>query len=272
MRSFSDIAGQQSTSLAVVAPGIAEALFATALGLFAAIPAVIAYNRFSFAVNRLEARLQRFADGFHATLSRELEVEGGGRGVSDPPRNGEGGRPKDGGGVEGVGTDPSTMTLRAMVPLPVPGRNFSVAMGPILGPGRRGRRSPMAEINVTPMVDVMLVLLIIFMVTAPLLATGVQVDLPESKAAALDQDQRPVSISMDAQGNVFVDDLPVPEGALPVRLGDIARAATEPGGPRIFLRADRTLDYGRVMAVMGEINRAGLRRVAMVSIPPGEAR
>jgi biopolymer transport protein TolQ len=76
MRSFSDIAGQQSTSLAVVAPGIAEALFATALGLFAAIPAVIAYNRFSYGINRLEARLQRFADGFHGTLSRELELEG----------------------------------------------------------------------------------------------------------------------------------------------------------------------------------------------------
>jgi biopolymer transport protein TolQ len=76
MRSFSDIAGEQSTSLAVVAPGIAEALFATALGLFAAIPAVIAYNRFSFGINRFEARLQRFADGFHGTLSRELEVEG----------------------------------------------------------------------------------------------------------------------------------------------------------------------------------------------------
>jgi biopolymer transport protein TolQ len=76
MRSFSDIAGQQSTSLAVVAPGIAEALFATAIGLFAAIPAVIAYNRFSFGINRFEARLQRFADGFHGTLSRELEVEG----------------------------------------------------------------------------------------------------------------------------------------------------------------------------------------------------
>ena len=75
MRSFSDIAGQQSTSLAVVAPGIAEALFATALGLFAAIPAVIAYNRFSYGINRLEARLMRFADGFHGTLSRELEFE-----------------------------------------------------------------------------------------------------------------------------------------------------------------------------------------------------
>ncbi len=75
MRSFTDIAGAQNTSLAVVAPGIAEALFATALGLFAAIPAVIAYNRFSFTINRVEARLQRFADGFHGTLSRELEVE-----------------------------------------------------------------------------------------------------------------------------------------------------------------------------------------------------
>ena len=76
MRSFSDIAGAQNTSLAVVAPGIAEALFATALGLFAAIPAVIAYNRFSYGINRMEARLGRFADRFHGTLSRELEMEG----------------------------------------------------------------------------------------------------------------------------------------------------------------------------------------------------
>jgi biopolymer transport protein TolQ len=76
MRSFGDIAGANNTSLAVVAPGIAEALFATALGLFAAIPAVIAYNRMSFGINRLEARLQRFADAFHGTLSRELEAEG----------------------------------------------------------------------------------------------------------------------------------------------------------------------------------------------------
>ena len=76
MRSFSDIAGANNTSLAVVAPGIAEALFATALGLFAAIPAVVAYNRMSFGINRMEARLQRFAEGFHGTLSRELENEG----------------------------------------------------------------------------------------------------------------------------------------------------------------------------------------------------
>jgi biopolymer transport protein TolQ len=75
MRSFTAIAAEQNSSLAVVAPGIAEALFATALGLFAAIPALIAYNRFSHALNRMEARLNRFADGFHATLSRELEIE-----------------------------------------------------------------------------------------------------------------------------------------------------------------------------------------------------
>jgi biopolymer transport protein TolQ len=74
MRSFTAIAAEQNSSLAVVAPGIAEALFATALGLFAAIPAVVAYNRFSHRMNRLEARLNRFADGFHATLSRELEL------------------------------------------------------------------------------------------------------------------------------------------------------------------------------------------------------
>jgi len=74
MRAFTDIAGQQSTNLAVVAPGIAEALFATALGLFAAIPAVIAYNRLTHHLNRFEAKLNRFADGFHATLSRELEL------------------------------------------------------------------------------------------------------------------------------------------------------------------------------------------------------
>jgi biopolymer transport protein TolR len=79
-------------------------------------------------------------------------------------------------------------------------------MSPILGSQRRARRSPMAEINVTPMVDVMLVLLIIFMVTAPLLVAGVPVDLPDSKAGALDQERRPVQISLEADGGLFLDD------------------------------------------------------------------
>jgi|SRR5688572_18315947 len=140
-----------------------------------------------------------------------------------------------------------------------------MAMGPILGAGRRGRRSPMSEINVTPMVDVMLVLLIIFMVTAPLLTAGVQVDLPESKAAALEQDQEPVSVSIDASGGIFIDDAAVTPDALGERLRQVKARSSQEGGPRIYLRADRTLDYGRVMQLMGELDRAGLRRVALVS-------
>ncbi|MEA3041107.1 MAG: biopolymer transport protein TolR [Sphingomonadales bacterium] len=145
-------------------------------------------------------------------------------------------------------------------------------MGPILGLGRRGRRSPMAEINVTPMVDVMLVLLIIFMVTAPLLAAGVQVDLPDSKAAPLEQERAPVAVTIDASGAIFVDEAPVAEADLAARLRQVAAASPEQGGPRIFLRADRALDYGRVMRVMGELNRANLRRVALVSTGADQPR
>ena len=131
---------------------------------------------------------------------------------------------------------------------------------------RGGRRAPMAEINVTPLVDVMLVLLIIFMITAPLLVAGVPVDLPDSRAGALDQDARPVQIALDAQGGIFIDDDAVSEAALPQRLAAIAAQPEPPEGRRIYLRADRGLDYGRVMRVMGELNRAGLNRVALVSV------
>ena len=141
-----------------------------------------------------------------------------------------------------------------------------MAMGPILGNERRGRRTPMAEINVTPMVDVMLVLLIIFMVTAPLLVAGVPVDLPDSKAGALDQEVKPVQISLDRSGAIFLDEAPIAPEALGPRLAAIAASSREEGGPRIFLRADTGLDYGRVMRVMGEINSAGLRKVALVSV------
>jgi biopolymer transport protein TolR len=141
-----------------------------------------------------------------------------------------------------------------------------MAMGPILGSNRRGRRTPMAEINVTPMVDVMLVLLIIFMVTAPLLVAGVPVDLPDSKAGALDQEVKPVQISLASGGAIFIDEEPVTEQMLPVRLAEIARTTREEGGPRVFLRGDKGLDYGFVMRVMGELNAAGLRKVALVSV------
>ena len=141
------------------------------------------------------------------------------------------------------------------------------------GIGRRGGgrgRAPMAEINVTPFVDVMLVLLIIFMVTAPLLVTGVPVDLPESRANALDQEQEPVQISIDGEGRVFIEDDELSRGALAARLRDIA-ADQNPDAPRqIMLRGDRTLDYGLIMGVMGELNRAGLNRVSLVTTGSSE--
>ena len=130
---------------------------------------------------------------------------------------------------------------------------------------RRGR-APMAEINVTPLVDVMLVLLIIFMVTAPLLVAGVPVDLPESRANALAQQANQVTLAIDGQGRVFLDDQPIAPGELPERIDALrcaGRSAEE--RPLITLRADRALDYGRVMAVMGELNRAGCNSVSLVT-------
>jgi biopolymer transport protein TolR len=124
----------------------------------------------------------------------------------------------------------------------------------------------MSEINVTPLVDVMLVLLIIFMVTAPLLVAGVPVDLPESRAGALDQQAKPVQIALDKNGGLFIDDVAVTDNQLAARLSAIAAEPAPPEGRRIYLRADKTLDYGRVMRVMGELNRAGLNRVALVSV------
>lgn len=135
----------------------------------------------------------------------------------------------------------------------------------------KGRRAPMAEINVTPLVDVMLVLLIIFMVTAPLLTAGVSVNLPDSRAKAVDQDQEPVAISIDETGAVFVGEQAVSADALPGQLQAIAARAVDGRPPQILLRADRSLDYGRVMVVMGELNRVGLTRVALVTTQ-GEGR
>ena len=134
------------------------------------------------------------------------------------------------------------------------------------GRGRRGRhgRAPMAEINVTPMVDVMLVLLIIFMVAAPLLVAGVPVDLPDSQADALNNEDRQVSVSLDSQGLIYIDEDQVPAGAFADRLA----AISPPGSanvPPVVLRADRSLDYGRVVAVMGALNAARFRQISLVT-------
>jgi biopolymer transport protein TolR len=133
----------------------------------------------------------------------------------------------------------------------------------------RGRRT-ISEINMVPFIDVMLVLLIIFMVTAPLLVAGVPVNLPDARAKALDQDARPVQLSLDASGKVFINDAEIAPADLSDALTRIAARGTGDEAPQIFLRADRGLDYGRVMRVMGELSRAGLTRVALVTVEDGQ--
>jgi len=145
-----------------------------------------------------------------------------------------------------------------------------MAMGLHSFSGRRGRgaRTPMAEINVTPLVDVMLVLLIIFMVTAPLLKAGVPVELPESRAKALSEEAQQVTISIDRDGMIYLDDAAMAPGELPERLAAIAPG---PDGkpPLVTLRADKALDYGQVIAVMGELNRAGFTSISLVTVAGG---
>jgi len=128
---------------------------------------------------------------------------------------------------------------------------------------RSRRRAPMAEINITPMVDVMLVLLIIFMVAAPLLVAGVPVDLPDSKAGALKSDDKPIQLSLDDEGRIFLDTMEVPAAGLPEKLAALREARTDDA--RVYVRADRGLDYGAVMRVVGDVSAAGFRRVALVS-------
>jgi biopolymer transport protein TolR len=129
--------------------------------------------------------------------------------------------------------------------------------------GRHGRRAkPMSDINVTPMVDVMLVLLIIFMVTAPLLTVGVQVDLPKTKASVIRGEDEPLAITVKADGQLYLQETEIDlEGLLP-RLNAITGNNPD---VRIFVRGDAAVNYGRVMEVMGTINAAGYKKVALVT-------
>jgi biopolymer transport protein TolR len=142
------------------------------------------------------------------------------------------------------------------------GMNIAGASGG--GRGRRRRSAPMSEINVTPMVDVMLVLLIIFMVSAPLLTVGVPLDLPQTQAKSLDQDKDPLTLSVNLKGQVFLNDTEIAIDELVPKLKAIteARAGMD---ERIFVRGDRKVDYGTVMKVMGRLSSAGFRRVALVT-------
>jgi len=134
-----------------------------------------------------------------------------------------------------------------------------------VGGKRRHRRKPvMAEINVTPMVDVMLVLLIIFMVSAPLLTVGVQIDLPQSQAKSLDQDKEPLTVTVNTKGEVYLMNSEIKVEELVPKLKAItdARGGTE---ERIYVRGDKNVNYGTVMRVMGRLSAAGFRRVALVT-------
>ena len=126
----------------------------------------------------------------------------------------------------------------------------------------RRHTQPMNEINVTPMVDVMLVLLIIFMITAPLLTVGVQVDLPRTKASQIRGEDEPLAITIDADGHVFLQDTEVDLEGLVPRL--LAITSNNPDA-RIFIRGDASIAYGRIMEVMGTVNAAGYRKVALVT-------
>jgi biopolymer transport protein TolR len=134
----------------------------------------------------------------------------------------------------------------------------------VFGRRRHRRRPVMSEINVTPMVDVMLVLLIIFMVSAPLLTVGVPIDLPQTQAASLDQTREPLAISVNAKGQVFLQNSEIKIEELVPKLKAIAEAR---GGAdeRIYVRGDRNVDYGTVMRVMGRLSQAGFRRVGLVT-------
>jgi biopolymer transport protein TolR len=132
---------------------------------------------------------------------------------------------------------------------------------------RRHRRNPvMSEINVTPMVDVMLVLLIIFMVSAPLLTVGVPIDLPQTQASSLDQaDKQPLAISVNTNGQVFLQDSEIKIDELVPKLKAVTEARGGGADERIYVRGDRTVDYGTMMKVMGRLSAAGFRRVALVT-------
>jgi biopolymer transport protein ExbD len=208
MHSFADIAQVNDTSLAVVAPGIAESLFTTAAGLVAAIPASVAYNKLASDFNGLSHRLRR-------CLARR--------------RRG--------------------LWRRSMMPLDAMG-------GGDQGPGLQ------ADINVTPFIDVMLVLLIIFMVTAPLMLAGVPLRLSKSSAGALMSPKEPFVISMDKDGRLYLGDEAVAKESMAERLMTLVSA--DPGRT-VLVRCDRSLDYGRGMELPGRVGACGVSSLSLVS-------
>ena len=132
----------------------------------------------------------------------------------------------------------------------------------------RTKRKPVAEMNVVPYIDVMLVLLVIFIITAPLMASSIKLDLPQTDAGQPNDTPKFVSLSVDASGKVFLNDQPVTDEELATRL---EKAAADSKDTEVQLRADQTVPYGRVVALMGIANKAGLSRIGFVTEPPPPA-
>src|ERR1700761_9123649 len=139
---------------------------------------------------------------------------------------------------------------------------------PVNGAKRRGRYRPLAEINVTPLVDVMLVLLIIFMVTAPLMTSGVNVYLPKASAQRVSQDSEPLTVSVTAEGRIFLQDTELQMPELASKLAAIAEGKMD---RRIFVRGDKSLAYGKIMEVMATITQGGFTKVALLAEQAGTA-
>ena len=129
---------------------------------------------------------------------------------------------------------------------------------------KRSEREPMSEINVTPFVDVMLVLLIIFMVTAPLLTVGVQVDLPETSADTLPEESEPLTLTINSKGEVFIQETKIEFDNLIKKILAVSSNRTD---TRIYVRGDKTINYGRVLEVMGKLSGSGFTKVALISEP-----
>ena len=146
-----------------------------------------------------------------------------------------------------------------------------MAAGLKMASGRAARRrsKPMSDINVTPFVDVMLVLLVIFMITAPLLTVGVHVDLPETKASTIKSNDEPLAVSVDKDGKVYIQDSETAVDAIAAKLRAISSNNSD---IRIFVRGDAGVNYGRVMEIMGVINAAGFRKVALIARQPGSRK
>ncbi len=142
---------------------------------------------------------------------------------------------------------------------------INTAGGKSGGRRRRGlRRAPMAEINMTPFIDVMLVLLIVFMIAAPLLTVGVPLDLPQTRAGAINIDQQPLMVSIDEKGQVFLQQKPIDPGQL---ASGLQAAAKQGFDERVYVRGAKTVNYGRVAEVMAIVTQAGYKRVALITEP-----